>query len=292
MTVAKIAKTILKKKPKSFKPISENKKKAYELLREADRIMGQAMKPEMRRAKKEQAEALRAKANKLLMNEKAAGGIIKKGAKAVVKRGRKSKRGRPKKKVETPVVTKKKQDPFKIKKLPGESDAAFKKRKASITKLRKQQEKEKATESKKSLPSTKERTAQSRVIPPERKKQSKKQFRRRVQQGLIGVTKKGETKNIGRYTEPKEDIFDKLGYTKGSSRGSGQEFSDKELEALGYQIKKAGGPLKPIPAGNKGLPNLPTAVRNKMGFMKAGGKIQKRAGGGVALRGFGVTRKK
>ena len=56
--------------------------------------------------------------------------------------------------------------------------------------------------------------------------------------------------------------------------------------------KQAGGPLKPIPAGNKGLPNLPTAVRNKMGFKKMGGKVQKRAGGGVALRGFGATRKK
>ena len=41
--------------------------------------------------------------------------------------------------------------------------------------------------------------------------------------------------------------------------------------------------LKPIPKKNKGLPKLPKAVRNKMGFMKAGGKIQKRAGGGVAL---------
>ena len=55
--------------------------------------------------------------------------------------------------------------------------------------------------------------------------------------------------------------------------------------------KKVGGPLRPIPAGNKGLTNLPRPVRNKMGFMKAGGKIQKRAGGGVALRGFGATRK-
>ena len=55
--------------------------------------------------------------------------------------------------------------------------------------------------------------------------------------------------------------------------------------------KQAGGPLKPIPAGNKGLPKLPKPVRNKMGFMKRGGKIQKRAGGGVALRGFGATRK-
>ena len=29
--------------------------------------------------------------------------------------------------------------------------------------------------------------------------------------------------------------------------------------------------LKPVPAGNKGLPNLPTAVRNKMGYRKKGG---------------------
>ena len=357
MSKKKILKAVLKKKPiRDLKFKSPNVRKANALIIKANKIMGQAMKPDMVKGKRNEASSLKGKAYKLLKNEskglnkraskikigmdklldedkefikggpravkaydkardkyeklikeaeeaekmsneimkikRAIGGAIKKGAKAVVKRGRKSKRGRPKKKVETPVVTKKKQDPFKIKKLPGESDAAFKKRKASITKLRKQQEKEKATESKKSLPSTKERTAQSRVIPPERKKQSKKQFRRRVQQGLIGVTKKGETKNIGRYAEPTEDIFDKLGYTKGSSRGSGQEFSDKELEALGYQIKKAGGPLKPIPAGNKGLPNLPTVVRNKMGFMKAGGKIQRRAGGGVALRGFGVTRKK
>ena len=55
--------------------------------------------------------------------------------------------------------------------------------------------------------------------------------------------------------------------------------------------KQTGGPLRPIPAGNKGLPKLPKPVRNKMGFMKRGGKIQKRAGGGVALRGFGATRK-
>ena len=29
--------------------------------------------------------------------------------------------------------------------------------------------------------------------------------------------------------------------------------------------------LKPIPKTNKGLPKLPKAVRNKMGFMKGGG---------------------
>ena len=31
--------------------------------------------------------------------------------------------------------------------------------------------------------------------------------------------------------------------------------------------------LKPVPEGNKGLKKLPTEVRNKMGFMKKGGKV-------------------
>lgn len=289
MTLAKIGKTILKKKPKSGKPISENKKKANELLREADRIMGQAMKPEMRRAKKEQAEALRAKANKLLMNEKAAGGIIKKGAKAVVKRGRKSKRGRPKKKVETKVVTKKKQDPFKITKQKGESAEAFKKRKASITKLRKQQEKELAKEKGTKLPSTKGRTEKSMTKPPLKKEMSKARRRRLVMQRLMGTNPKtGESKDIGRMGYPTSETMRDLGYT--GSRKGGIDLTDKELEALGFQIKKVGGKLKPPP--NPGAAALPEPVRNKMGFMKAGGKVQKRAGGGVALRGFGATRKK
>jgi len=68
-----------------------------------------------------------------------------------------------------------------------------------------------------------------------------------------------------------------------------QDLSPVEMRKISR--KKTGGPLRPIPAGNKGLPKLPTPVRNKMGFMKKGGKIQKRAGGGVALRGFGATRK-
>ena len=34
-----------------------------------------------------------------------------------------------------------------------------------------------------------------------------------------------------------------------------------------------GGSLKAVPADNKGLKKLPTKVRNKMGFMKKGGKV-------------------
>ena len=35
-----------------------------------------------------------------------------------------------------------------------------------------------------------------------------------------------------------------------------------------------GGELKPIPEGNKGLPNLPKDGRNKMGFMQEGGAVE------------------
>ena len=48
--------------------------------------------------------------------------------------------------------------------------------------------------------------------------------------------------------------------------------------ALGKKVasrrkKMGGGSLKAVPADNKGLKKLPTKVRNKMGFMKKGGKV-------------------
>jgi hypothetical protein len=39
------------------------------------------------------------------------------------------------------------------------------------------------------------------------------------------------------------------------------------------------GSLKPIPEGNKGLPNLPKEVRKEMGYMKDGGRVK--AGDGL-----------
>ena len=79
------------------------------------------------------------------------------------------------------------------------------------------------------------------------------------------------------------------------AKGELSKLGAKEIISETYippQKKKTGGPLRPIPAGNKGLPNLPTAVRNKMGFKKRGGRIVKRAiGGGVALRGLGAVRR-
>ena len=53
-------------------------------------------------------------------------------------------------------------------------------------------------------------------------------------------------------------------------------------EGVGLRKKAKGGSLKEIPEGNKGLKKLPTAVRNKMGYMKKGGSCR---GMGKATRG-------
>ena len=57
--------------------------------------------------------------------------------------------------------------------------------------------------------------------------------------------------------------------TKGATKGIG--FSGK---STGNPFKfNKGGPLKPVPTDNKGLGKLPQPVRNKMGYMKKGGRV-------------------
>jgi LysM repeat protein len=73
-----------------------------------------------------------------------------------------------------------------------------------------------------------------------------------------------------------------------------QDLTKEEMKKIQMK-KKAGGGL--IDPPNIGASKLPEPVRNKMGFKKNGGKIVKRAsggliGGGAALRGFGAVRKK
>ncbi len=46
---------------------------------------------------------------------------------------------------------------------------------------------------------------------------------------------------------------------------------EKALKRIESGRMSKGGSLKPVPSDNKGLSKLPTAVRNKMGFMKTGG---------------------
>ena len=49
------------------------------------------------------------------------------------------------------------------------------------------------------------------------------------------------------------------------------------LSEAGISKKKQEKIMKPVPAGNKGkgLRKLPKEVRNKMGFMKKGGRVKK-----------------
>ena len=73
-----------------------------------------------------------------------------------------------------------------------------------------------------------------------------------------------------------------------------QDLTKEEMKKIQMK-KKAGGGL--IDPPNIGASKLPEPVRNKMSFKKNGGKIVKRAsggliGGGAALRGFGAVRKK
>ena len=66
---------------------------------------------------------------------------------------------------------------------------------------------------------------------------------------------------------------------KGAFSGKGQiqrrttteDPKEMMLKEGGIMSMREGGELKPIPEGNKGLPNLPKDVRNKMGFMQEGG---------------------
>jgi len=53
-----------------------------------------------------------------------------------------------------------------------------------------------------------------------------------------------------------------------------------------YREFADGGSLKPVKPSQKGLKKLPTKVRNKMGYMKKGGKV----GMGKAMRGGGCVR--
>ena len=61
----------------------------------------------------------------------------------------------------------------------------------------------------------------------------------------------------------------------------------KKLSSNISRVRKAeGGSLKAVPASNKGLKKLPTQVRNKMGYMKTGGRVGLKSGG-IARRGRG-----
>ncbi len=69
--------------------------------------------------------------------------------------------------------------------------------------------------------------------------------------------------------------------------------AEARKKGMGLKMAEGGSALKPVPSDNTGLSKLPTPVRNKMGYMKKGGAVKKRAkssskksrGTGAAIRG-------
>jgi len=63
--------------------------------------------------------------------------------------------------------------------------------------------------------------------------------------------------------------------------------SDRNLSRKEGSMAKGGKVLKPVDKSkNPGLAKLPTQVRNKMGYMKKGGRVKMKSGG-IAKRGMG-----
>ena len=100
--------------------------------------------------------------------------------------------------------------------------------------------------------------------------------------GLGGLT--------GPITTPRDLIKMAGDYMQGKADGGMMEARKK---GMGLKMNQGGMALKPIPADNKGLPNLPKPVRNKMGYMKDGGMAKKKTvkrspkarGTGSAIKG-------
>lgn len=66
-----------------------------------------------------------------------------------------------------------------------------------------------------------------------------------------------------------------LVYRKDTNEPAFKNYPNPKWDTNKYYTKYAkGGGLKHIPKGNKGLPKLPESVRNKMGYMAKGGKME------------------
>ena len=121
-------------------------------------------------------------------------------------------------------------------------------------------------------------------------------------------------KNLGKDLEKNPDIdigerlknaFDLTGKDIGNAVKYVKSFFDNKKNMGGMMnarkknmgLKMAnGGPvgsgLKPVPSGNKGLSQLPTPVRNKMGYMKKGCMVKKRAkSSSKKSRGMGAAKR-
>ena len=209
--------------------------------------------------------------------------------KAVIKPGRKKKRGRKSNKVKAEEAKKKqinKKGAAVFPQLAKEKTVYTKKEKKEIKKLMREQKADQASEVGKTTGGGK-RDKQGRLlsknIPPSRKEMGDDAFARRIRQGIIGKTKEGEVKNIGKYADIPENIMDML-YSRFGRKLTLQEI--KELIAMGVSPRKGGGKLPDL-SGDGKITRKDVLIGRGVIKKKSGGQIGRPRGVGAALRGYG-----
>ena len=133
---------------------------------------------------------------------------------------------------------------------------------------------------------------QVKVNTPEKERKFKQKKFREKTEALGGKVKyMDEFKSGGRVNTRRMNRLEELGrvdsekaFTKKGKRNLKDE---KKRIVRELNKKKDGGSLKPVDKEkNPGLAKLPTKVRNKMGYMKKGGRVKMKSGG-MAKRGRG-----
>ena len=134
---------------------------------------------------------------------------------------------------------------------------------------------------------------QVKVNTPEKEKKFKQKKFREKAEALGGKVKyMDEFRSGGRVNTRRMNRLEELGrvdaekaFTKRGARNLRDEKKRIVRELKKAKGGKVGG-LKKVQPHQKGLKKLPTKVRNKMGYMKKGGRV----GMGKALRGGGRVR--
>ncbi len=100
----------------------------------------------------------------------------------------------------------------------------------------------------------------------------------------VGSTNNSNLDNINRQSNTnssdilkKQELLNRQINLESQRKNAAISDTNKTQRKKGGAVKKmaTGGSLKPVPAGKVGLSKLPTAVRNKMGYMKKGGSKKK-----------------
>ena len=137
-------------------------------------------------------------------------------------------------------------------------------------------------------------TAKSKTMPPVPKPRPEPKVKKpttpKVEKKTLPKVVKKKRSNIkGSSSYDAQFTYDKL-KEKGGKKFAKARMSKENFAKV--TKKSAGKSLKALPPAseNPGIRKLPTDVRNKMGYMKRGGKVIKMRGGGAATRGMNFNR--